>query len=117
MKKPRLIRSVIVTVICGVWIIFLLRSRAQIMFETVSGVGLAVVVVASIWWSKINRHPALATGMLCLVTALIFVDTWIRKGMTDYGTFFSGVIFAVLAFLFLAKLRSTVHRRDDISAK
>ena len=117
MPKSRLIRSVIVTVLCGVWIIFLLRSRSQIMFETVSGVGLALLVVASVWWRRINKHPALATGMLCLVTALIFVDTWIRKGLTDSGTFFSGAIFAVLVFLFLAKLRATVHRQDELPAK
>jgi hypothetical protein len=80
------------------------------MFETVSGVGLALLVVASIWWRRINQYPALATGILCLVTALIFVDTWIRKGLTDFGTFFSGAIFAVLVFLFLVKFLSTVHR-------
>jgi hypothetical protein len=48
MPKSRLIRSVIVTVLCGVWIILLLSSRSQIIFETVSGVGLALLVVASI---------------------------------------------------------------------
>jgi Na+/proline symporter len=117
MTKSRLIRSVIMTVLCGVWIIFLLRSRSQIMFETVSGVGLALLVVASVWWRRINKHPALATGMLCLVTALIFVDTWIKKGLADFRTFFSGAIFAVLVFLFLAKLRSSVHRQDEITAK
>jgi hypothetical protein len=55
--------------------------------------------------------------MLCLVTALIFVDTWIKKGLADFRTFFSGAIFAVLVFLFLAKLRSSVHRQDEITAK
>jgi hypothetical protein len=63
MPKLRWMHSVIVTVLCGVWIIFLLHSRAQIMFETVSGIVLALLVVVSVWWRRINKHPALATGM------------------------------------------------------
>jgi hypothetical protein len=102
----KMVRSLVVTLLCGVWIVLLLRSHTLTMFETVSGVALAIVVIASVWWTKINRHPALGTSMLCLITALVFCDAWLRKGLTDSRTLFSGTIFIVLLILLIAKLRS-----------
>jgi hypothetical protein len=106
MQGLRWIRNVIVTAICGAWIIFLLRSRSHLMFETVSGIGVALFVIVSMWWRRIDKHPALGPGMVCLATALIFVDTWIRKGASDFGTLFTGSMFASVMFMSLGKFRS-----------
>ncbi|HTB96484.1 MAG TPA: LON peptidase substrate-binding domain-containing protein [Terracidiphilus sp.] len=73
--------------------------------ETILLVTIVFVLVLDFSWRKLSSHPAYGTGLLCLGTAIIFVDAWIKRGPSDGGTMLGGAAFVMTLFRLVEKVR------------
>jgi hypothetical protein len=73
--------------------------------ETILVAAIILVLILDFSWRKLSSHPAYGTGLLCLGTATIFVDAWIKRGLSDGGTMLGGAVFVMALFRFVEKMR------------
>ena len=74
--------------------------------EAILATGLLLVLLVGLWWHRLESHRAFGTGLLCVGAAALFADSWIKRGLSDFGTDLCGVVFVMALLRFVGKVRS-----------
>lgn len=96
MVTRRIVYSIGATALAAFATIIVLRSGLGHSFEYASAIGLGVLLILGFWWKGPRRKRWFAPCLASYCTGSLFIDTWMRKGLSDFGTDISGAIFVTM---------------------